>query len=95
MAHVGLKGPSKTKVGNLGIEILVKEDITNFDISMDDSNLTSTMEMCQPLSCADNDVEPLLPIQRLNLILVYSEKQNKTYLSVSPYGRCYKLVLIG
>ena len=58
------KDLSHAEVRNLGVEVLIKQDIGSLEISVDYSEPRIMMEIYKPSSYTTNNVEPLWAVKR-------------------------------
>lgn len=70
MGLVGSKTPSKAEVCNLWAEILIQKNIAAFYVPVDYSYCGAFVKIDEPFSCSNNNIQPLIPSQNLNLVLI-------------------------
>lgn len=53
----------EAEIGDLGLEVVVEEDVGGLDIAVDDGRVGELVEVRQPSSRPERDPQPLLPVQ--------------------------------
>lgn len=73
MRFISRSTSSKPKISYLWREILIKQDVADFNVSMDDFPLGTYVKIRKPLCYSAYDVETLLPVENLSLVLICLE----------------------
>uniref|UniRef100_A0A0E0DT84 DUF834 domain-containing protein n=1 Tax=Oryza meridionalis TaxID=40149 RepID=A0A0E0DT84_9ORYZ len=53
----------EAEVGDLGLEVVVKEDVGGLDVAVDDRWVSELVQVGKPSGRAKRDPQPLLPVQ--------------------------------
>ena len=69
LCRVGAEDPGHAEVGDLGVEVLVQQDVAGLEITVDDAHPGVLVQVEEPLRDPLDYVQPLLPVQQLHLLL--------------------------
>ena len=71
--HVRTEDPGHAKVGDLGVQVLVQQDVAGLQVPVNDAYPGVLVQVEQPLRDAVDDAAPLLPVQQWPPLLVEDE----------------------
>lgn len=86
---VGPEYPGDTEVGDLGVHVLVQEDVAGLEIPVDHLVPGVLVQVQEPACDAQDDVEPLGPVQLRGSVLVCSN--TSSYISKKNQFECEML----
>jgi hypothetical protein len=71
--HVGPEDPGHAEVGDLGVDVLVQQDVASLHVPVDDAHPRVPVQVEQSLRDPLDDTAPLLPVQQWPPLLVEDE----------------------